>query len=45
MLTDVLDAPDKFVQGQVMCNLYDDDDIRGGGGGFGIKGSIPGLVE
>jgi Flp pilus assembly protein TadG len=45
LLTDVLDAPDKFVQGQVMCNLYDDDDIRGGGGSFGIKGSIPGLVE
>jgi Flp pilus assembly protein TadG len=45
LLTDVLNAPDKFVKGKVLCNLYEEDNIRGGGGSFGIKGSIPGLVE
>ena len=45
LLTDVLDAPDKFVQGKIMCNLYEEDNVRGGGGSFGIKGNIPGLVE
>ena len=45
LVTDVLDAPNKFVQGKVMCNLIDNDNSRGGGGSYGIKGSIPGLVE
>jgi Flp pilus assembly protein TadG len=45
LVTDVLDAPNKLVQGKVLCNLYEEDNVRGGGGNFGIKGSIPGLVE
>jgi Flp pilus assembly protein TadG len=44
-LTDVLNAPDKLVRGKVVCNRVDDDDSRGGGGNYGIKGSIPGLVR
>lgn len=45
LLTDVLDAPSKSVKGIVLCNLTDDDESRGGGGDYGTKGSIPGLVE
>ncbi len=44
-LTDVLNSPDKLVRGRVKCNIVDDFDSRGGGGEYGIKGSIPGLVR
>jgi hypothetical protein len=44
-LRDVLNAPDKLVRGTVKCNLVDPEDSRGGGGEYGIKGSVPGLVR
>jgi len=45
ILTDVVGAPEKKVVGQVICKEVDSDDSRGGGGEYGTKGSIPGLVE
>ncbi len=44
-LTDVFNAPDKLVRGIVSCNLIDEYPSRGGGGEYGVKGSIPGLVR
>jgi ankyrin repeat protein len=43
----VLDAGNdgKMVKGKVTCGEVSKDNIRGGGGYYGIKGSIPGLVE
>jgi len=44
-LRDVLNAPDKLVRGTVMCDLVDEFPSRGGGGEYGVKGSVPGLVK
>jgi hypothetical protein len=44
-ITDVLGPPHKTVKGFVDCDYVSSEDTRGGGGEFGIKGSIPGLVE
>jgi Flp pilus assembly protein TadG len=44
-LTDIKGPPDKLLQGILLCNGVDQNDNRGGGGNFGLKGSIPGLVE
>jgi len=44
-LIDVKGAPDKTLIGKVMCNVVDSEDSRGGGGEYGTKGNIPGLVE
>ena len=44
-LTDILGPPDKLLEGTLLCNGVDGNDNRGGGGNFGLKGSIPGLVE
>jgi len=44
-LTDILGPPDKLLEGILLCNGVDSNDNRGGGGHFGLKGSIPGLVE
>ena len=44
-LRDVLNSPDKLVRGKVKCDYVDPLDSRGGGGEYGIKGSIPGLVR
>lgn len=45
-LTDVVDAPDKLVVGELVCDYVDNEDTRGGGGeGFSLMGSIPGLVK
>ena len=44
-LIDVLGPPDKLLRGKVMCELVSNEDNRGGGGEYGVKGSIPGLVE
>jgi Flp pilus assembly protein TadG len=45
LITDVLGPPDKLIRGQVMCDRFSDGDTRGGGGNYGVKGTIPGLVE
>lgn len=45
-MTDVLSPPDgQSIVGQVICNYIDPDENRGGGGEFGLMGSVPGLVE
>lgn len=44
-LRDVWNAPDKLVKGMVKCNLVDEFGSRGGGGEYGVKGSVPGLVR
>ena len=45
LLTDVQNAPDKTMIGMVLCDYVDSEDTRGGGGEYGTKGSISGLVE
>ena len=35
----------KMVLGQVTCGEISKDNVRGGGGYYGVKGSIPGLVQ
>jgi len=45
LLTDVLSAPEKLIRGKILCDYVDPLESRGGGGEFGVKGSIPGLVE
>lgn len=35
----------KVVQGRIECDRVSDQDTRGGGGDFGIWGTIPGLVQ
>lgn len=44
-MTNVQTAPEKRIVGKVMCDLFSDFDTRGGGGEYGVKGTIPGLVE
>lgn len=44
-MRDVLNAPNKLVRGIVKCDYVDDLANRGGGGEYGIKGSVPGLVR
>ena len=44
-LTDIQNAPNKTLIGLVLCDYTDSGDSRGGGGEYGTKGSIPGLVE
>ena len=45
-MTNVQNAPDKRIEGEILCDLFSNSPTRGGGGGnFGIKGTIPGLVE
>ena len=44
-MTDVLGPPDKLLEGVVLCDYIDPNDNRGGGGEYGVKGPIPGLVE
>lgn len=44
-LIDVVGPPDKLLRGKILCNLFSNEDTRGGGGDYGVKGSIPGLVE
>lgn len=45
VLYEVLDAPDKTIRAFVLCNRVDNDLSRGGGGDYGVKGSIPNLVQ
>ena len=35
----------KMIYGKVTCDKISDDNVRGGGGYYGVKGSIPGLVQ
>lgn len=44
-ITDIQDAPEKRIVGDVSCVFVTPEDIRGGGGIGGTRGSIPGLVE
>ena len=44
-ITDVVGPPDKLVRGRVLCDNFSNFDTRGGGGEYGTKGTIPGLVE
>ena len=43
-ITQILDAPSKIIDGLIKCD-YVEPDSRGGGGNYGTKGSIPGLVD
>lgn len=45
VISDVLGPPDKLIRGKVICEYVESEDTRGGGGEYGVKGSIPGLVE
>ena len=40
-----LTAPDKYIVGTLLCGYVSGGDNRGGGGEFGKKGAIPGLVQ
>jgi hypothetical protein len=44
-ITNVQNAPEKRIEGKVLCNYFSNEPTRGGGGNFGLKGTIPGLVE
>ena len=44
-IQEVLPAPDKSIKGIVECFKVSPDNVRGGGGPFGIVGPIPNLVE
>jgi hypothetical protein len=44
-MTNVQNAPEKRIEGKIMCDLFSDFQTRGGGGEFGVKGTIPGLVK
>jgi hypothetical protein len=45
-VTEVLNAPDKSIVANVICEMNDTGVSRGGGGSpAGILGSIPGLVQ
>jgi Flp pilus assembly protein TadG len=44
-MTDVFNAPNKFIEGKVICDLVENGISRGDGGDFGLYGSVPGLVE
>ena len=45
-MTNVQSAPDKRIEGKIECELFSNEITRGGGNsGFGLKGTIPGLVE
>jgi hypothetical protein len=44
-ITNVQNAPEKRIEGKVLCDFFSDETTRGGGGEYGIKGTIPGLVE
>lgn len=39
------ESPNQQITGQVICDLVSPEANRGGGGEYGIKGSIPGLVK
>lgn len=42
---DVYDAPEKTIKGKVDCDFVPPDPTHGGGGAFGVWGSIPNLVQ
>ena len=44
-ITNVQNAPEKRIEGKILCDYFSNEATRGGGGNFGLKGTIPGLVE
>lgn len=44
-ITDVWGPPDNTIIGRVLCDRYSEYDNRSGGGDYGVKGTIPGLVR
>ena len=44
-MTNVQNAPEKRIGGEILCDLFSNFSTRGGGGEYGVKGTIPGLVE
>jgi hypothetical protein len=45
-ITNVQNAPEKRIEGQVACDQFSNESTRGSGGNpFGLRGTIPGLVE
>lgn len=44
-ITDVVGPPENILEGIVLCDYVDPNGMRSGGGNYGLKGSIPGLVE
>ena len=44
-ITNVQNAPEKRIEGVILCDFFSDETTRGGGGEYGTKGTIPGLVE
>lgn len=44
-ILDVRGAPDQQIDGVIICELVNPDPARSGGGNFGVKGPIPGLVR
>jgi Flp pilus assembly protein TadG len=44
-ILDVRGAPDQQIDGVIQCELVNPEDTRSGGGNFGVKGPIPGLVR
>jgi Flp pilus assembly protein TadG len=44
-ITNVQNAPEKRIEGKILCDFFSNEATRGGGGNFGLKGTIPGLVE
>jgi hypothetical protein len=45
VMFDVLGPPDKSVEAIVICQVFDSEETRSGGGRYGVKGTIPRLVE
>jgi len=45
MISEVQNAPDKTIRGFVECEYVTPENTRGGGGSYGTKGPISGLVE
>jgi hypothetical protein len=45
VITDIRVSPDQQIDGVVLCQLVNPEPTRGGGGSFGLKGPIPGLVR
>lgn len=45
LMYDVRDSPENTIKALILCNYVNSGDSRGGGGDYGTKGNIPGLVQ